>query len=190
MNDKKNDLKKWTLVQAYKHDGSMHRQWSPGYLLEENDDYFIICSRSSLITENDGRRWLTKENAVFILFKKEWLNVICMFKESGGICYYANMASPTIMDDGFLRYIDYDLDLKLYPDKSIKVLDELEFEANSKEYGYSPELIKVVRHSLDKTRKMMEERKFPFNDQTIEDIYASFLKDTIPFLPKESYEKH
>ncbi len=190
MNDKKKDLKNWITVQAYKHDGSMHRQWSPGYLLKETDDAYFVCSRSSLITEFDGRRWLTKENAVFVLFKKEWLNVICMFKETGGICYYANIATPTLMDDGILRYIDYDLDLKLYPDKSIKLLDEQEFEENIKSYGYSPELVKVVRHSFAKTRKMMEEGVFPFDDKTIEEAYAAFLADTIPFVPKENFSKH
>lgn len=190
MIDKKKDLQQWIIVQAYKHDGSLHRQWSPGFLLKETDDAFFICSRSSLITEYDGRRWLTKENAVFVLFKKEWLNVICMFKETGGICYYANIASPTIMDDHFLRYIDYDLDLKLYPDKSIKSLDEQEFESNAKQYGYSKELIKAVRYSFAKTRKMMENGEFPFNDKMIEDIYSSFLAETIPFVPKDTFSKH
>ncbi len=176
--------KRWICVQAYKHDGSIHRQWSPGFLLEETPDYWAVASRASLITESDGRRWLTKENAIFILFKHKWLNVICMFKESGGICYYANMASPTILDDGFLRYIDYDLDLKLYPDKAIKALDEQEFSSNVKNYGYSKELVSAVKNSFESTRKQMEKGNFPFNDNTIVDMYTKFIKETIPFLPR------
>ncbi len=181
-----NNSNRWIYVQAYKHDGSLHRQWSPGFLLEETKDYWAIASRSSLITESDGRRWLTKENAIFILFKHEWLNVICMFKEGGGICYYANMASPTILDDGFLRYIDYDLDLKLFPDKIIKPLDEQEFLSNAKIYGYSDDLILAVRKSFKMTHELMEKRKFPFCDKTIIDLYSKFERETIPFLPKKS----
>lgn len=190
MDDKKNILDRWITVQAYKHDGSLHRQWSPSFLVEENDDYWVLASRSSLITESDGRRWLTKENAVFILFKKEWINVLCMFKEDGGICYYTNMATPTIMDNGFLRYIDYDLDLKLYPDKTIKALDEQEFLSNAKKYNYPKTLVAAVRHSFDKTKSAMEKGIFPFNDNTIVTLYGDFLKDTIPFVPKNDTRRH
>lgn len=181
---KKKFIPQWICVQAYKHDESLHRQWSPGLIVEETPDFWAVASRSSLITEADGRRWLTKENAVFILFKKEWLNVICMFKEEGGICYYANMASPTILDGGYLRYIDYDLDLKLYPDKLIKPLDEQEFLSNAKLYGYTPDLITAVRKTFRNTRKLMEERKFPFDDQKIIELYNKYERETIPFLPK------
>lgn len=190
MNDKKNGTNRWIIVQAYKHDGSLHRQWSPAFLVEENDDYWILSSRSSLITESDGRRWLTKENAVFILFKKKWMNVLCMFKEGGGICYYANIASPTILDDGFLRYIDYDLDLKLYPDKVIKALDEQEFISNAKSYGYPDDLIDAIRHSFAKTRSLMEQKKFPFNDEDIISLHKRFLSETIPFVPKASFRHY
>ena len=181
---KKKFIPQWICVQAYKHDESLHRQWSPGLIVEETSDFWAVASRSSLITEADGRRWLTKENAVFILFKKEWLNVICMFKEEGGICYYVNMASPTILDGGYLRYIDYDLDLKLYPDKLIKPLDEQEFLSNAKLYGYTPDLIAAVRKTFRNTRKLMEERKFPFDDQKIIELYNKYERETIPFLPK------
>jgi protein associated with RNAse G/E len=95
MDERKNGNRffKWVTVQAYKHDGLLHRQWSPAYLTAENDDYWALSSKASLVTENDGRRWMTKEHAVFILFKHEWMNVICMMKENGGICYYVNVAS-------------------------------------------------------------------------------------------------
>ena len=117
--------RRWVTVQAYKHDGVLHRQWSPAFLVEETEDYWALASQMSLVTESDGRRWMTKEQAIFILFKHSWMNVICMMKETGGICYYANIASPTLLDNGILKYVDYDLDAKLYPDGGIKELDDL-----------------------------------------------------------------
>lgn len=118
------------------------------------------------------------------------MNVLCMFKEGGGICYYANIASPTIIDDGFLRYIDYDLDLKLYPDKVIKALDEQEFISNAKSYGYPDDLIDAIRHSFAKTRSLMEQKKFPFNDEDIISLHKRFLSETIPFVPKASFRHY
>ena len=70
MDEQKNIFSKWLIIQAYKHDGSLHRQWSPGYVVLETDEYWALATKSSLVTEDDGRRWMTKENAIFLLFKK------------------------------------------------------------------------------------------------------------------------
>lgn len=183
MDESSDILKKWLTVQAYKHDGRLHRQWSPGYCVEETENYWAIASKASLVIEDDGRHWMTKENAVFLLFKNMWMNIICMFKEGGGICYYANIASPTIFDEGYLRYIDYDLDLKLYPDHVIKALDENEFENNIVRYGYSPELVDAIRHSFNEIRSLMTAGKFPFSDEAIRALYARFLTESKPFIP-------
>ena len=42
-----------------------------------------------------------------------------------GIYYYCNLASPTIYDGEAIKNIDYDLDVKLYPDRTYQVLDEM-----------------------------------------------------------------
>jgi protein associated with RNAse G/E len=173
---------KWVTVQAYKHDGLLHRQWSPAYLTVENNDYWALSSKASLVTENDGRRWMTKEHAVFILFKHEWMNIICMMKENGGICYYVNVASPTIKDHGFLKYIDYDLDVKLFPDETIKELDEQEFERHVLTYGYSEELTAAIKKSFSSIKKRMQDSLFPFNENDVRTIYQKFLDENHPFV--------
>lgn len=170
----------WLQVQAYKHDGKIHRVWSPAYLVADTDEYWALASRMSSVTESDGRHWITKENAVFILFKKEWMNVIAMFKENGGICYYVNIASPAILDKGYIKYIDYDLDVKLFPDLVEKTLDEKEFVHNAKLYGYSDSLIKIIKDEKDKVIKMMDDRVFPFVDSSVRDLYQKFLDKNEP----------
>ena len=89
--------KKWVIIQAYKHNQELHRQWSHSYVVEDNDDYFVLASIRASVIEADGRKWHTKEPAMFILSKKHWFNVIAMFKEEG-ISYYVNIASPAIYD--------------------------------------------------------------------------------------------
>ena len=71
---------RWIKVQAYKHDGKLHRQWSPAYLVEETDEYWALASKASLVTESDGRKWMTKENAIFLLYKKYILSQILLGK--------------------------------------------------------------------------------------------------------------
>lgn len=170
-------FKKWHQIQAYKHDGNIHRVWSPSFLVEETNDYWAFASRMSAVTESDGRRWITKEPAIFILFKHEWMNVIAMFKDDGGITYYVNVASPAIFDKGYFKYIDYDLDVKLYPDLVEKTLDENEFAHNARKYKYSEDLIKVISQSKEHIIALMDEHEFPFVDKKMRDMYAIFLKE-------------
>ncbi len=136
---------------------------------------------------------MTKEKAVFILFKHRWMNVIAMFKENqaprkDGICYYVNIASPTILDQGYLKYIDYDLDVKLYPDGVERTLDENEFARHAEIYGYSPDLLKVIKESEKTVREMIAEGKFPFIDEEIEKLFHRFLEENKPFVEKKHIE--
>ena len=184
MYDNQSPFHRWKKVQAYKHDGTLHRQWSPAFVVEENDDFWVLASKASLVTEADGRKWMTKEKAIFILFKKKWMNVIAMFKEGRGICYYVNIASPTLYDDGYLRYIDYDLDVKVYPDGAEKTLDEREYGRHAEQYGYAKDLSKAIESSMEQVKNMIEHKEFPFNDQTIEDYYAAFLEMNRPIMKR------
>lgn len=185
---KDSPFSKWVVVQAYKHDGLLHRKWSPAYLVEETEDYWALASRASYVTERDGRKWMTKEHAIFILFKKEWMNVICMMKEDSGICYYVNIASPTLLDDGYLKYIDYDLDVKLFPDGVVKELDIQEFERHCETYGYSADLMAAIKISMDHVLSLMEKRDFPFMDNEVRRLFSKFYQETKPFIVTEKKE--
>ena len=44
------------LIHCYKHDGSIHRCWSKGFVLEETDSHFIVVNNRTLVTESDGRK--------------------------------------------------------------------------------------------------------------------------------------
>jgi hypothetical protein len=167
----------WVRIQAYKHDGLFHRMWSHCYLLCEDDSYFILASIRARVIENNGRVWHTKEPAIFIFSKKEWFNVIAMIKETG-ITYYANVASPTIRDKGFLKYIDYDLDLKLYPNGGTRILDQNEYERHSKSLDYGDEIKAILNDSVTSIQSKMNNREFPFSDEKINEYYEKFLGDT------------
>ena len=165
----------WLAIQCYKHDGSLHRIWDRGLVLANNEDYVIIATKRAKVVESNGRRWFTKEPAVTIFSKKDWWNVICMIKEDG-ICYYCNIASPSLVDFNHIKYIDYDLDAKLFPDGTIRVLDEKEYQRHRDLYHYSDDLDAVLKYQTKEIVKLMEERKFPFDDAVIRRYYEKFLK--------------
>ena len=166
---------RWLSIQCYKHDGNLHRFWDRGLVLDCNDDYIVVATKRAKVIESNGRRWFTKEPAVTIFSKKEWWNVICMFK-TNGICYYCNIASPSIVEDMAIKYIDYDLDTKLFADGDMRILDEKEYLRHKKNYQYSDDLDKVLRSQTKENVTRMKDRAFPFQDDKIQAYYDEFLK--------------
>ncbi len=164
----------WLAIQCYKHDGSLHRCWDRGLVLANNDDYIVIATKRAKVVENNGRRWFTKEPAVTIFSKKEWWNVICMLKDDG-ICYYCNIASPSLVNHRMIKYIDYDLDAKLFPNGDIRILDEKEYLKHKNNYGYSDDLDKVLKYQTKDIVKRMENHEWPFDDERIKKYYDKFL---------------
>ena len=55
--------------------------------------------------------------------------IISMIRKTG-VYYYCNLASPSLYDGEAIKNIDYDLDVKLYPDRSYQILDENEYAAH------------------------------------------------------------
>lgn len=161
---------KKALIHCYKHDGSMHRCWSKTLVLEETDEHFIVINNRTSVTESDGRMWHTREPAICYLPKNKWYNVFCMIRKTG-IYYYCNIASPTLYDGEALKYIDYDLDLKVYPDHKYKILDEEEYRQHALEMGYPKDLQKILRKQLELLIELVENQKGPFDDNFTKDWY-------------------
>ena len=164
----------WVQIQSYKHDGSLHRCWDNGLVLDINEEYIVIGSKKTKVTEADGRRWFTREPAITIFSFKDWFNVIAMIK-TDGISYYCNIASPTLIDKDIVKYIDYDLDLKLFHNGSIKVLDENEYSRHKNKYQYSDRLDKVLTNEVDYIYSLMQQKAFPFVDKKIDEYYKQFI---------------
>ena len=161
---------RWYSIRCYKHNGALHRVWDRGLVLENTEDYLVIATKKAKVIEANGRCWFTKEPAVTIFSKKEWWNVICMLKKDG-VCYYCNIASPSIIDKDAIKYIDYDLDAKLFHDNEIRVLDE-------KEYLHSDELDAVLKNQTKIIVERMRNREFPFDDNLINRYFNQYLEST------------
>ena len=168
---------RWLGIQCYKHNGSLHRYWDRGLVLENNDDYLVIATKTAKVIESNGRRWFTKEPAITIFSKKEWWNAICMIKKEG-ICYYCNIASPSIIENDLIKYIDYDLDAKLFPNDDIRVLDEKEYAHHRQTFGYGDDLDTVLKYQTREILNKMKNREFPFQDDLIKNYYEQYLEMT------------
>ncbi|HCY06983.1 MAG: DUF402 domain-containing protein [Erysipelotrichaceae bacterium] len=166
-------------IQSYKHDGSLHRTWSKGFVIETDKDKIVVVTNKTWVIESDGRKWYTREPAICFFYKERWFNVITMIRKAG-IYYYCNIASPSLYDGEAIKNIDYDLDVKLYPNGEYEILDEDEYEVHSKKMNYSKELKEILEKELKSLLNDIQTVKEPFSDDYISyyyDLYQRLIKE-------------
>lgn len=161
-------------IQSYKHDGSLHRTWSKGLVVEADERQYVVVTNKTWVIEADGRKWYTREPAICFFYTDRWYNVISMMRKNG-VYYYCNLASPSLYDGEAIKNIDYDLDVKLYPNGGYDILDQDEFEEHSMQMGYGPDVIDVVEGSLDLLLKVIDAHEAPFNSREIDKYFQLYL---------------
>lgn len=149
-------------IQCYKHNGKIHRSWDEALVLDVKEKYIVCGNNKTLVTESDGTTWKTNEPAIMYFFKDNWYNIIVQLKKDG-IFYYCNIATPFIVEDGTIKYIDYDLDLRVFPNGEYKILDRMEYKYHKKIMHYGDNLDKVIRSSLTELIEEYRKNNFAFN---------------------------
>ena len=94
------------LIHCYKHDGKLHRTWDEARILEINEDGIICGNNQTTVNESDGRVHKTNEPAILFFYKNHWFNIIGQLKKQG-LFYYCNIATPYLIEDNIIKYIDY-----------------------------------------------------------------------------------
>lgn len=161
-------------IVSYKHDGTIHRIWERSTVLKVGATSWIVGNDRVLVREADGREWRTKEPAVCTFGKGQWFNSIGMLKEDG-VYFYCNIGSPYRWVNRRLVYIDYDLDVKVYPDMTYDILDRDEFELHKKKMKYPPHIVRQVEKGLEEVLSLIHQQKGPFAAEYIEHWYERFL---------------
>lgn len=164
-------------IHCYKHNGHLHRQWDEAVLLEKNKDYMVFGNNRTTVVDSDGQVWNTKEPAILFFFNNRWFNIIGQLKDYG-IYFYCNIATPFLIDENVIKYIDYDLDLRVFPNGSFKVLDRMEYKFHKRQMHYSNRLDFILRYELGNLIELVRNKDFPFDKNTIERYYQKYLSLT------------
>ena len=164
-------------IHCYKHNGKIHRTWNDAIVLDINDDYLVCGNHKTTVTEKDGATHKTKEPAIIFFYAKHWYNVFAQLKKPG-LFYKCNIATPYLIDDNIIKFIDYDLDLKVFPDGGFRVLDRNEYKYHKKIMRYSEDLDKVLQSELTDLINMKRADAGPFNKEVVEKYYQKYLEIT------------
>ncbi|WP_284141580.1 MULTISPECIES: DUF402 domain-containing protein [unclassified Virgibacillus] len=161
-------------IQSYKHDGSLHRIWESTFVLKGTENIVIGANDKTQVMESDGRSWITREPSICFFHAKYWFNVIGMLRNDG-IYYYCNISSPFVYDKEALKYIDYDLDLKIYPDMTFTLLDEDEYELHKRLMNYPEVLDRILYNNIEILKRWVRQQIGPFSPGFIDQWYERFL---------------
>lgn len=152
------------LINSKKFDGRICKSWQVELIKQEN---------SLLIFKGVFDREIRHHDLGFIRrgtisYEYYWLDCwfnIFKFYEPDGVFrnFYCNINLPPELKNGVLEYVDLDIDVIVWKDFSMNILDLDEFEKNSKDYNYPEELKKNADLALVSVIKNIENRRFPFD---------------------------
>ena len=165
------------MIHSYKHNGVIYKAWDHAIFLDYIKKYevYVFVNDCARVMEIDGRSWSTREPAILFFYKDHWYNVIAQCKESG-ITYYCNLASPVLIEEGANKYIDYDLDVKVFKDGGFKILDRKEYNYHMKKMQYPPLLNQVVYEELDDLIKKVRAKEECFSKELVNKYYEIYLE--------------
>lgn len=161
-------------IHSYKHNGMLHRIWENSLVLKGTETTVILANDKTKVIESDGRTWVTREPAVCYFHSQFWFNVIGMVR-TDGIYYYCNIGTPFVCDSEALKYIDYDLDVKVYPDMTFDILDEDEYDEHKAQMGYPPIIDHILHKNLDELIGWIRQRQGPFSPEFVDRWYERYL---------------
>lgn len=172
---------------SYKHNGGLHRVWQYAYVVRQTSNMIVLVNDYPNVIDGDGRRWRTKEPAVCYFFKDHWYNIVCMLRPTG-ITYYCNLSSPYVKDSEGVKYIDYDLDVKVFPSGDKIILDRDEFEFNQVDYAYPEKLIQIVEKEMKDLLNRIDSSDVPFSSDVVLKDYEIYLNLKKQMNRKKKYQ--
>ncbi len=161
-------------IHCYKHNGRVHRQWDEAVVLDIRENYIVCGNNETTVVNSDGSVWKTKEPQIWFFFKDRWFNIIGQLKNHG-IYFKCNIATPYVIDENTIKFIDYDLDLKIFPNGSFKILDRMEYQYHKKQMHYSSRLDFILKYELGNLIDIVRKKDDPFNKKTIEKYYQDYI---------------
>lgn len=151
-------------INSRKFDDRIHRSWQ-ARLLEETEEFYLLVGEFDSEVKHSklgviGRGTVSYE----YYWKNEWYNVFRFHEPNGELRnFYCNINRPPQLADNILDYIDLEIDILVWRDFSLEILDLDEYEESSQKFDFSDDVKYKVEESLNKLLEMIKEKAFPFD---------------------------
>ena len=162
------DVTRQVRVHATNYDGADH--WRhPASLVDATDHLVITATTAGLEVQTETGIFVSPFNTRGHYWPDRWFNVIRLEEPGYGLSgFYCNVATPVQFDGETVRYVDLQLDVRVFaqPDGAYRyeIWDEDEFEAARERYDYPDDLVARCRHAVEDVIALVESRAFPFGE--------------------------
>lgn len=156
-------MQKIITINSRKYDGTIDKTWT-AKLISRKDNLLTFVGKFENEVRHPhlgviGRGTISYE----FYWLDGWFNVFRFHDSDGSLRnFYCNINTPPKFENNFLNYIDLDIDVLVWKNFSIEILDLDEFEENCKKFNYSAEVKIKAERSLKEIINLIENRDFPF----------------------------
>jgi uncharacterized protein len=155
------------IVRTFKYDGGKHRQWN-AQVLRRDGSLLVLDAKFHEQIEHPLMGTIAPGTlSIEYYWLDRWYNIFRFLEPTGELRnYYCNVNTPPVLEGNVLSYVDLDIDILVAPDLSFQILDEDEFETNSRRYNYPTEIRDKALQALEELTNLIVEGRFPFVDLT------------------------
>ncbi|MGL5204943.1 MAG: hypothetical protein ACRC63_01695, partial [Metamycoplasmataceae bacterium] len=74
-------------VQAYKHDGTLYRQWNGAKIIASSAEYVLVLMNKTKVQEAKNQKWIITSPILWFFSKNMFFNATLTIKEEGFYYY-------------------------------------------------------------------------------------------------------
>jgi protein associated with RNAse G/E len=127
-------------VRAYKADGRCYRWWYATVEAAGADELVLVTPAGHRVEDVSGG-WFSRYSIRAYYWPRRWYSLMEVYLPDGKLVeIYININSPVEIEEGQVRFTDYELDVSREPPDPARIVDEDEFQAAAARYGYSEAL--------------------------------------------------
>ncbi|ASI53867.1 RNAase G [Metamycoplasma hyosynoviae] len=165
-----------TSIQAFKFDGTLYRQYEGAKIVANLNDFVVVLLMKTKVSEKDIT-WVVGKPILFFFAKNKFYNASITLNRSKNNYIYVNLASPFYIDNGVLKYIDFDIDIKSYADKEFNVIDWQDFKESIEKMNYPFELIHRLYDEIDFLYDQFKHKTGIFSKKLINNIQKMLIEE-------------
>lgn len=169
------DIGSITSIQAFKFDGRLYRQYEGAKIVANLDDFVVLLLVKSKVSEEDIN-WIVNDPILFFFAKNKFYNASITLNKHKANYIYVNLASPFFIEDGIIKYIDFDIDIKSYANGEFNVIDWADFKESIKKLNYPFELIHRLYDELDYLYDQFKTKNGIFSKRLIEELQEMLIE--------------
>lgn len=149
-------------INSRKYDGSISRSWQGGIVCQ-NADLIVVVGRFETDVEHNDLGRIRRGTVSFEHFwTRRWYNIFRFHEPDGSLRnHYCNVSMPPTQAGDVLEYVDLDIDVLVWPDKRVEVLDRDDFERNSLGLGYPLDVLANAEKSVSELLEVIASGRLP-----------------------------